>query len=60
VVQARDPWPAPVGLREVGPSWAGGDGPTDPRLSTLNGPLTGLAPLASGNNRFDMTFERAG
>jgi epsilon-lactone hydrolase len=45
VVQARDPWLALVGLREVGPSWAGGDDPTDPRLSPLNGPLTGLAPI---------------
>jgi epsilon-lactone hydrolase len=45
VVQARDPWLSLVGLREVGPAWAGGDDPTDPRLSPLNGPLTGLAPI---------------
>src|SRR4051794_4491303 len=44
-VQARDPWLSLVGLREVGPAWAGGDDPTDPRLSPLNGPLTELAPI---------------
>jgi monoterpene epsilon-lactone hydrolase len=43
--QARDPWLSLVGLREVGPAWAGGDDPTDPRLSPLNGPLTGLGPM---------------
>jgi monoterpene epsilon-lactone hydrolase len=45
VLQARDPWLSLVGLREVGPAWAGGDDPTDPRLSPLNGPLAGLAPV---------------
>jgi acetyl esterase/lipase len=44
-VQARDPWLSLVGLREVGPAWAGGDDPADPRLSPLNGPLAGLAPV---------------
>jgi monoterpene epsilon-lactone hydrolase len=44
-VQARDPWLSLVGLREVGPAWAGGDDPTDPRLSPLNGSLTELAPI---------------
>jgi acetyl esterase/lipase len=29
----------------AGEAWAGGDDPTDPRLSPLNGPLAGLAPI---------------
>ncbi|MFI8087191.1 alpha/beta hydrolase fold domain-containing protein [Streptomyces sp. NPDC086080] len=41
----RDPWLAPVGLVEVGRAWAGGDNPADPRLSPLNGPFAGLAPM---------------
>ena len=45
VVEARDPWLSSVGLREAAAAWAGGDDPTDPRLSPLNGPLTGLAPI---------------
>jgi acetyl esterase/lipase len=44
-VEARDPWLSSVGLVEAGKAWAGGDDPTDPRLSPLNGPLAGLAPL---------------
>jgi acetyl esterase/lipase len=44
-VEARDPWLASVGLRVAGEAWAGGDDPTQPRLSPLNGPLAGLAPL---------------
>jgi acetyl esterase/lipase len=34
-----------VGLLEAGKVWAGGDDATDPRLSPLNGPLAGLAPI---------------
>lgn len=41
----RDPWLAPVGLVEVGRAWADGDDPADPRLSPVNGPLGGLAPM---------------
>ena len=44
-VEARDPWLSSTGLREVGRVWAGGDDPTDPRLSPLNGPLAGLPPM---------------
>ncbi|MPQ96509.1 alpha/beta hydrolase fold domain-containing protein [Modestobacter sp. I12A-02628] len=44
-VELRDPWLASTGLRVAGLSWAGGDDPTLPRLSPLNGPLTGLAPM---------------
>jgi monoterpene epsilon-lactone hydrolase len=44
-VEARDPWLSSVGLRVAGEAWAGGDDPTDPRLSPLNGPLAGLAPI---------------
>lgn len=44
-VEARDPWLSSVGLRVAGESWAGGDDPTQPRLSPLNGPLEGLAPI---------------
>lgn len=41
----RDPWLNIDGTVEAGKSWAGGDDPTDPRLSPLNGPLAGLAPM---------------
>ena len=44
-VEERDPWLSSRGLRVVGEAWAGGDDPTDPRLSPLNGPLDGLAPI---------------
>ncbi len=44
-VEARDPWLSSAGLRVAGAAWAGGDDPTIPRLSPLNGPLTGLAPV---------------
>lgn len=44
VARVRDPWLSPAGLVEAGRAWAGGDDPTDPRLSPLNGRLTGLAP----------------
>ncbi len=44
-VEARDPWLSRPGLVEAGRAWAGGDDPTDPRLSPLNGPLAGLAPV---------------
>ena len=43
--EARDPWLSTAGLRETGRAWAGGDDPTDPRLSPGNGPLAGLAPV---------------
>ena len=44
-LQHHDPWLNIVGTVEAGKAWAGGDDPTDPRLSPLNGPLTGLAPM---------------
>jgi epsilon-lactone hydrolase len=44
-VEARDPWLSRAGLHEAAAAWAGGDDPTDPRLSPLNGPLPGLAPI---------------
>ncbi|MGW5360956.1 alpha/beta hydrolase [Actinopolymorpha pittospori] len=34
-----------VGAVEIGRAWAGGDDPADPRLSPINGSLTGLPPL---------------
>lgn len=43
-VERDDPWLSRVGLVEAGLAWAGGDDPRDPRLSPLEGPLTGLAP----------------
>jgi acetyl esterase/lipase len=43
--EARDPWLSSVGLVEVGRAWAGGDDPRDPRLSPVEGPLAGLAPV---------------
>lgn len=44
-VEARDPWLSSAGLHVAAEAWAGGDDPTDPRLSPLNGPLAGLAPV---------------
>ena len=41
-----DPMLARPGLVEAGLAWAGGDDPTDPRLSPRNGPLAGLPPLS--------------
>jgi monoterpene epsilon-lactone hydrolase len=41
----RDPWLNSVGLAEAAKAWAGGDDPAGPRLSPLNGPLSGLAPI---------------
>ncbi|SMO99733.1 Acetyl esterase/lipase [Geodermatophilus aquaeductus] len=43
--EARDPWLSRAGLVETGRAWAGGDDPADPRLSPVNGPLTGLPPV---------------
>ncbi|NUR05122.1 MAG: alpha/beta hydrolase fold domain-containing protein [Streptomyces sp.] len=45
-VAPHDPWLSPAGLVEMGRAWAGGDDPTDARLSPVNGPLTGLAPVS--------------
>jgi monoterpene epsilon-lactone hydrolase len=45
VAHVRDPWLSPAGLVEAGKAWAGGDDPAQPRLSPLNGRLTGLAPM---------------
>jgi len=44
-VEARDPWLSSAGLRVAGEAWAGGDDPTQPRLSPGNGQLAGLAPI---------------
>ncbi|TFV65250.1 UNVERIFIED_ORG: steryl acetyl hydrolase [Bacillus sp. AZ43] len=44
-VEQRDPWLSSAGLHEAAAAWAGGDDPTDPRLSPLNGSLAGLAPV---------------
>jgi epsilon-lactone hydrolase len=44
-VEARDPWLSSAGLHVAAAAWAGGDDPTDPRLSPGNGSLTGLAPV---------------
>jgi epsilon-lactone hydrolase len=44
-VEARDPRLSAAGLHPAAAAWAGGDDPTDPRLSPLHGPLTGLAPI---------------
>jgi epsilon-lactone hydrolase len=43
-VEARDPWLSTAGLHEAAAAWAGGDDPTDPRLSPINGSLAGLPP----------------
>lgn len=42
--EARDPWLTRIGLVEAGRAWADGDDPAAPRLSPMNGRLTGIAP----------------
>jgi len=42
---ARDPWLKRPGLLRAGELWAGGDDPTQPRLSPLRGSLAGLPPI---------------
>ena len=42
--ERRDPWLATAGLHEAARAWAGGDDPTAPRLSPMNGKLDGLPP----------------
>lgn len=44
-LERRDPWLSIVGTVEAGKVWADGDDPTQPRLSPINGPLAGLAPM---------------
>ena len=43
-VEARDPWLSRAGLRVSAESWAAGDPLDDPRVTPLNGDLTGLPP----------------
>ncbi len=44
-VERRDPWLSSAGLHVAAAAWAGGDDPTDPRLSPGNASLVGLAPV---------------
>lgn len=44
-LERRDPWLNIEGTVEAGKAWAGGDDPTQPRLSPVNGDLSGLAPM---------------
>jgi len=44
-VEARDPWLTSSLLLAAGRGWTGGDDPTQPRLSPVNGPLAPLAPI---------------
>ncbi|MFD4353317.1 alpha/beta hydrolase fold domain-containing protein [Nocardia sp. NPDC058518] len=44
IAAVDDPWLSREGLIEAGKAWAGGDDPTDPRLSPLNGPVADLPP----------------
>lgn len=44
-LEPRDPWLNIDGTVEAGKVWAGGDDPTQPRLSPINGTLAGLAPM---------------
>jgi len=44
-VEVHDPWLSSAGLRIAAEAWAGGDVPTQPRLSPGNGQLAGLAPI---------------
>ena len=43
--EAQDPWLSSVGLIEAGRAWAGEDDPSDQRVSPINGPISGLAPV---------------
>lgn len=45
VAEAADPWLTRVGLVVAGRAWAGGDDPCLPRLSPIQGPIEGLAPI---------------
>ncbi|GAC1363374.1 MAG: alpha/beta hydrolase [Actinomycetota bacterium] len=45
-VEHLDPWLSRPGLREAGRAWAGGDDPSGPLLSPINGSLAGLAPIS--------------
>jgi acetyl esterase/lipase len=44
-VERIDPWLTRAGLHPIAAAWAGAESLTDPRLSPLYGPLTGLPPL---------------
>jgi monoterpene epsilon-lactone hydrolase len=44
-LEPRDPWLNIDGTKEAGTVWAGGDDPTQPKLSPINGQLAGLAPM---------------
>ncbi|RBY74704.1 esterase [Blastococcus sp. TF02-09] len=44
-LEPRDPWLNIDGTVEAGKVWAGGDDPTQPKLSPINGELAGLAPM---------------
>jgi epsilon-lactone hydrolase len=44
-LEPRDPWLNIDGTIEAGKVWAGGDDPTQPKLSPINGQLSGLAPM---------------
>ncbi|SDF20623.1 Acetyl esterase/lipase [Blastococcus aurantiacus] len=44
-LEPRDPWLNIDGTVEAGKTWAGGDDPTQPKLSPINGQLAGLAPM---------------
>ena len=44
-LEPRDPWLNIDGTKEAGTVWAGGDDPTQPKLSPINGELAGLAPM---------------
>nr|WP_231703757.1 alpha/beta hydrolase [Arthrobacter sp. zg-Y179] len=43
-VEAVDPWLSRAGLRVAARAWASGDALTDPRVSPVNGTLSGLPP----------------
>jgi acetyl esterase/lipase len=44
-VEADDPWLTRIGLVEAGRAWAAGDDPRQARLSPIEGPIDGLAPI---------------
>jgi len=53
-VEADDPWLTRTGLVTAGRAWAGGDDPRQPRLSPINGPLAGLAPIRAYSGTRDV------
>ncbi|MGK5529780.1 alpha/beta hydrolase fold domain-containing protein [Streptomyces sp. URMC 129] len=55
-LEDKDPWLGRSGALEAGRAWAGGDDPADPRLSPINGPVKGLAPITAYVGTHEMIY----